>query len=273
MRESVSTTVELTRQVLRHAQSEQVTFLAAGIAFYAFLSIFPILLLALALGSLLGGETFAETIVGQVSDVLTPQTETLLAEALQVETGRGGASIIGLVILLWGSLRVFRGLDIAFSRIYRSNPTPGFLTTVRNALLVFGVITAAVLVLLAIRAYLHLFALPPSVVYLSPFLVFFTLVVVFYPMYYVFPNAPQAPVAVVPGAAFAAVGWTLLGELFGLYAANAGTFALFGLIGAVLLLLVWFYFAAIIVLVGAIINAILAGEYRKSPGPSGPVGR
>ncbi len=273
MREPVSTSVELTSQVLRRAQDEQVTFLAAGIAFYAFLSIFPILLLALAIGSLVGGEVFAETIVGQISDVLTPQTETVLAEALEIETGRGGASVIGLLVLLWGSLRVFRGLDIAFSRIYTDSPNPDFLTTIRNAILVFGVIAAAVLALLAVRAYVHLFDLPQSVVYLSPFLVFVTLVIVFFPMYYVFPNTPQTAWAVLPGAAFAAFGWTLLGELFGIYAANAGTYALFGLIGAVLLLLVWFYIAAVIILVGAIINAVLAGQATDPAEMTGAIGQ
>ncbi len=262
----MSTTHELARQVIRSAQDDQVTFLAASIAFYAFLSIFPILLLTLAIGSLIGGQAFAETIVGQISGILTPQAETVLAEALQIETGRGGASVIGVVFLLWGSLRVFRGLDIAFSRIYPQSESPDFLTTIRNATIVFAAIAGAVLVLLAIRAYVHLFDLPQSVVYLSPLLVFGTLVIVFYPMFYVFPNVDQAPLAVLPGTVFAAFGWTLLGELFGLYAANAGTYAVLGLIGAVLLLLVWFYFAAVIVLVGAIINAIIAGKYRGSLG-------
>lgn len=273
MRAPVSTSVEVASQVLRRAQDEQVTFLAAGIAFYAFLSIFPSLLLALAIGSLVGGEAFAETIVAQVSDVLTPQAETVLAEALQVETGHGGASIIGLVFLLWGSLRVFRGLDIAFSRIYTDSPNPDFLTTVRNAVLVFGVITAAILAILAVRAFIHLFDLPQGVVYLSPFLIFTTLVIVFFPMYFVFPNTRQTVLTVLPGVAFAACGWTLLGELFGFYAANAGNYAIFGLIGAVLLLLVWFYIAAVIVLVGAMINAVLASRAPDAPDATEAIGQ
>lgn len=256
----------MTTLVIRSVQDDRVTFLAASIAFYAILSIFPILLLVLAIGSLIGGEAFAETIVDQVSDLLTPQAETVLEEALHGEVGRGGASIIGGVFLLWSSLRVFRGLDIAFSQIYTQSPDPGFVATVRNALLVFAAIGTAVVALFLIRGYLRFLDLPPIVHYLSPVFVFITIAIVFYPMYYVFPNQPQAVLSVLPGTLFAALGWTLLGELFGIYAANAGTYALFGLIGAVLLLLVWFYFGAIIVLLGAVINAVLAGKYQPDDG-------
>lgn len=248
--------------MVKSAQDDQVTFLAASIAFYAVLSIFPLLLLALALGSYFVGEAFAQRIVGGVSDFLTPQAQGVLEEAMEGEEGRSGASIVGIFFLLWSSLRLFRGLDIAFSEIYTQHPTPSFLDTVKNALIVLVSIGAAVVALVVIQGYLQLVTLPEIVHTLSPVLVFVTLVIVFFPMYYVFPGSRQRPRAVLPGVAFAAAGWTLLGELFGIYAANAGTYALFGLIGAILLLLVWFYFGAVIVLLGAIVNAVLAGKYR-----------
>lgn len=247
---------------IQSVRDDRVTFLAAGIAFYAILSIFPMLLLILAIGSLLGGETFAETVVLQVSAILTVEAQAILEDALLAETGRSGASIIGIGLLLWSSLKVFRGLDIAFSQIYTQAPDPGFVETVRNALIVFGSIGIAIVTLVGIRGYLRLFELPPAIVYLSPLFVFATIAIVFYPMYYIFPNASQPALAVLPGTIIAAIGWTLLAELFGLYAANAGTWALFGVIGGLLLLLIWFYFAALIVLVGAVINAVLAGKYQ-----------
>lgn len=262
VREGLSDAGRLLKLFVRSVQNDRVTFLAASIAFYAILSIFPMLLLVIVLGSLIGGEAFAETIVLQVSGFLTAEAQAVLEEALLDETGRGGASIIGLGFLLWSSLRVFRGLDIAFSQIYTDAPDPGFLVTIRNAILVFASIGIAIVALIVVRGYIHLFDFPIAVRYLSPVAIFITIAIVFYPMYFVFPNEPQPALAIVPGTLVAALGWTLLGELFSLYAAHAGTYALFGVIGGLLLLLVWFYFGAIIVLVGAVINAVIAGEYQ-----------
>ena len=55
------------------------------------------------------------------------------------------------------------------------------------------------------------------------------------------------------------MGWTALATGFSLYAAVAGGFQLYGVIGGVLLLVTWFYFAGNVLLVGAVLNAVLAG--------------
>ncbi len=62
----------------------------------------------------------------------------------------------------------------------------------------------------------------------------------------------------VPGAVFAGGGWTLLGTGFNVYAAQADSYQVYGVIGGVLLLVTWFYFAGQVLLVGAAVNAALA---------------
>lgn len=258
----MSNVVRISRHLVRGVQDDRITFLAASIAFYAILSIFPLLLILFAVGGYLAGEVFAQTLIDQISNFITPEAEAILEEALREGTGQIGASIVGLVFLVWSAIRVFRGLDIAFSQIYAQSPDPDFLTTVRNGLLAFVAIGTAVFALFLIRGYLRFVDLPRVVYWLSPVLVFFTIVIVFTPMYFIFPNVKQSLVEILPGTLFAALGWTLLGELFGIYAANAGTYAIFGVIGGILLILVWFYFGAIIILLGALINSVLAGKYR-----------
>ncbi len=66
----------------------------------------------------------------------------------------------------------------------------------------------------------------------------------------------------LPGAVFAGVSWTVLGTVFGVYAAQAGGAQLYGVLGGVLLLLVWFYFAGLVLLLGAALNAVLAGRFE-----------
>ncbi|PSP27582.1 hypothetical protein BRC65_05060 [Halobacteriales archaeon QH_2_65_14] len=64
---------------------------------------------------------------------------------------------------------------------------------------------------------------------------------VFFPLYYVFPGRNVTVREGVPGAVFAATRRAILGRVFGLYASYAGGFQLYGVLGGVLLVLVWFY--------------------------------
>jgi YihY family inner membrane protein len=79
------------------------------------------------------------------------------------------------------------------------------------------------------------------------------------PVYRQFPNPPIPIRGALPGTLFAAVGWTLLQAGFQLYAASATQYTAYGVIGGILLLVTWLYLAANIVILGAIINAVLAG--------------
>lgn len=258
----------VTRHVIRAVQDDRLTLLAASIAFYAVLSIFPLLLLALAIGSWLIGEEFALLILEFAQDVLTPEAEDLLQEALLGEGARSGAGIVGAVFLGWAALKVFRGLDIAFSQVYGGRvPEPTFLGTVVHAITVVVAIGVAFLVMFVVKLGAGWFGLSPMLEFFSPIVLLFALCVLFLPMYVVFPGVEQSPLAVLPGTLFAAAGWTVLAELFGLYAANAGTYALFGVIGGMLLLLMWFYFGSIVLLLGATINSVIAGRYREPPAP------
>jgi len=84
--------------------------------------------------------------------------------------------------------------------------------------------------------------------------------VVFFPLYFVMPGMTIAPQEAVPGTVVAAIGWMLLGQGFQLYTAYAADFAAYGILGGVLLLLTWLYFGALIVMVGAVINAVMAED-------------
>ncbi len=260
MNERVTNTAEVLQLIIASAISDRVTFLAASIAFYAMVSIFPLFLLILVVGSYVAGEAFAVRIVELLSGIITPEAESVLETALTAESGRSGAGVVGILVLTWSAIRMFRGLDIAFSQVYPDVEDPGFLRTVVNALIVLVAIVVGITAIFVVRTYLRLFPTPSVLGLISPVAVFVTLCVVFFPMYYIFPGERQRARAVVPGTVFAALGWTLLGELFSIYAAHAGTFALFGVVGAVLLLLMWFYFGAVLLLLGAVLNAVLAGR-------------
>jgi YihY family inner membrane protein len=240
-------------------RDEQLTFLAAAIAYYAFVSVIPLLLVTLAVTSAVAGEALATEILDLVGEFLTPQASTLIEEALISGTGRSGATVAGLAVLLWSSLRVFRGLDIAFSRVYGQEMPVGLLEQVRDALLVLGAIGLGLGATVLLGAVLPLSDVPlPG--YSGQLGLVVVLSVVFLPIYYVFPDSSVGVREAIPGAVFAGGGWTLLSLGFSVYATRAASFQLYGIIGAVLVILTWFYFGGLLVLLGAALNSVLAGR-------------
>lgn len=174
------------RSVVTLARDRHVTFLAAGITYYASVSIIPLALLAVAVTTAVGGEALTNRVVRLVNDVLSRSGQELVVSTLTATAGRGTASVVGLLAPV-------------------------------------AVITVALL-----------------------------------PVYYVLPPVDVALWSALPGAVVAAGGWVLLQLGFRVYAANAGQYAAYGLIGAVLLFVTWLYFASIVVLLGAVVNAVLA---------------
>ena len=96
----------------------QVSFLAAAIAYYAFVSVVPLVVLGVAVATSIGGASMADQVVALAGDVLVPTAQEQLRVAVSARTGLGGVTIVSSGVLVWGALRAFRGLDRAFSLVY-----------------------------------------------------------------------------------------------------------------------------------------------------------
>jgi len=83
------------------------------------------------------------------------------------------------------------------------------------------------------------------------------LFIVFYPMYYVFPDTDVSPLEVVPGVAFAAVGLTIAQVLFTAFKSGSTGG---NIIASILVLLSWLYIIGLLILLGAAINAVLSNR-------------
>ncbi|RZH68248.1 YihY/virulence factor BrkB family protein [Natrinema altunense] len=253
----------------RLARSEQLTLLAAGVAFYGFISLVPLMLLALGIAASIGGEALAARLTAAASDVLTPAARELLAETIVDDTGRQGATVVGILGLLWGSSRVLRGLDRAFSRVYGTAGEKSLLDTVWDAMIVFiGISLGLVIVGLLEVAIRFLPGYGLSVV--GQLFVVLGLVATFLPLYVVFPGANVGLREAAPGTIVAAIGWYALSRSFWLYTDLVTGYAVYGALGAVFLVLVWLYVGAIILVFGAVLNAVLVtrevDRQLQSPG-------
>jgi len=250
------------REIVDRTRTSRLSFLAAATAYYAFVSVFPLVLLLVAVGSLLGGDTLAGQVLAAVSGVLSESGQELLRGALSGGAGRGGATVASVGVLAWSGLRVFRGLTLAFATVYGTEDETTFLGQLRNAAMALaalgiGILAAVTGTTFLARSGVALAGLAGTVG------IGLALSIVLLPLYVVFPNVPVSVREALPGAVMAAAGWTLLSVVFGIYAANAGQFEVYGVVGGALLFVTWLYFGASVLLVGGVINAVLAGRDRQ----------
>ncbi|GAB3698884.1 YihY/virulence factor BrkB family protein [Halorubrum pallidum] len=279
MSSHLTAAVDTARRVADVAIDRQVTFLAAAIAYYAFVSLIPALLLLVVVATAVFGEVIAGELVATAGDFLTPAGEEAIADAIYSAGGRTGAGVLGVGVLVWSTLKVFRGLDTAFVSLYGVDGSPDFLKQVIDAVAVVLAIGVGIGVMVVVGAFLAAADAVPALEAASILVLPAFLAVVFFPMYYLLPQPAIGVREALPGAVFTAIGWTLLQAGFQVYAASAAQYQVYGVIGGILLLVTWLYLAAIVVVVGGVVNVVVAGregDHRVSrgDGPSrdgGPV--
>lgn len=247
---------------------ENVTFLAAGVAYYAFVSLLPAAVLALVVAVTVGGQRLAAEVVAASADVLTESGQELLVTALVDGPGQGSVTLIGLPLTLWGALKVLRGLDIAFSQVYGTDDAVGFVDQLRDALVVAASVGGSLGAMVLLGTAVAVVDVSVVTVVASYLALPVLLTAAFLPMYYVFPDSDVAVREALPGAVFAGVGWTVLRIAFQGYveftAGGDGEGAVYGVLGAVLLFVTFLYFGATLVLVGAVVNVVLAERHGRS---------
>lgn len=254
-----------TRQVIATVREENLPFMAASIAFYALASILPLLALSLAILSLVGAVDETVTLVQMALDGVA---ERAVEAGLTATRGRHVAGAVGLVIAMWSAVKVFRGLSVAFAQIYDEESELGLVDQVLRSLVVFGVILVALVLLGATSLALQMFRLPtvlPTLV--GNAIAFLVLVVVALPLYYILPPVEVTLLDALPGAILAALGWIGLQVAFYYYATATDDYVTYGILGAVLLFITFLYVAAIILLLGAVVNVV--GDPRSLRSTSG----
>ena len=260
MSSRVKRAIPFGKKVINEFQAENVTFMAGSIAYQAFVSLLPLLILLFFVVSAVGDQALASRITTLTQSFLPPSARTLLGNAISGNVGGAGASIIGVVTLLWGSLKIFRGLDTAFSDIYDTESENSFTDQITDGLVVFVTLLLAIVASGAATTIFAYFQEIPFVGLLSPLLLVVSLVIAFSPIYYFFPDIDVSLREVLPGVVIAAIGWTLLQSLFQVYVSFSDKTAAYGILGAILILLTWLYFGGLILLLGAVVNAVIAGR-------------
>lgn len=251
-----------TREVVSTVREENLPFMAASIAFYTIASILPLLALTLALLSLFGAVDLVLSVVQSSFDGFA---EGAIVAGLTATRGRHIAGAVGLLIALWSAIKVFRGLTVAFAEIYGEDYDLTFFDQLLRSLIVFGVLLLAILIMAVTSLTLASFQF--GIVYpklIGNLLAFVVLVVVALPLYYLLPPMSVTLWHALPGTLLAALGWIVLQVTFFYYAQSTGNYLTYGVLGGVLLFITFLYVAAIILLLGAVLNVVVASRGGRS---------
>ncbi len=271
--------------VFRLMDEKNLGLIAAGVAFYAILAVFPGLAATIALWGIVGDPGLALAQLQEFQAVIPADVYRLLAgQLVKLSTTDGltlgWASLISFAFALWSSRAGVAALMRGLNAIYDAPNRTGLSQYVR-ALLLTGSLIGVLLVAMACIVILPVIL---AFVPLGPWTGFFievvrwvvgvgVLLIGLALVYRLGPNlSGQRPKLVSPGAVFATVGWVVASIGFSIYLRNFGTYnEVYGSIGAVIVMLMWLFISAYLVLLGGALNAELARARRAKlsiPEPS-----
>jgi len=233
-------------------------YLAGAVTLAAFLSIFPLILVAVAVLGFFSADD--PDITRQVLDGLAIPSDGEAAEAVRsaiqtAEESRKTASVIGIAGLLWSGLGLVAALQYAFDSVWQvkgrgiKDKGVGLLWLLGGGLLFTGsfALTAAVQFLPAVLAPLQILV----ALALGVGMFLWTMKVL--------PNRNVGWRALLPGALLGAVGFEVLKLVGGIYVPRAvsSSSALYGSIGVVFALLAWLFFFGRLVVYSSVLNVVL----------------
>ena len=265
----------------KQSGEDNIGLAAAGVAFYAFLALIPLLGATVLSYGLIADPTTVLKNVRSLTSVMPADAAKLVGEQLMsvVKTSGGKKGIgllVALAIALFGARNaagsVVTGLNIA----YEEKETRSFIKVNLLALsITAGAVALAILAMIAVAALGHLEKfvphLPGSLITAgklgSYILLLLGAAVGAAALYRYGPDRENAKWAwITPGSGFASIGWIALTVAFGFYAAHFGNYGkTYGSLATVVVLLTWIYLSAYIFLLGAELNSEL--EHQKE-GPA-----
>jgi membrane protein len=263
------------RRTVREIQRDDMTGLAAQLAFYLTLALFPFLLVLFSLMGTFSSERFAASLLGYFVQVLPPPVYSLIeAYALDILSGRNPAAGLisfGIIGTLYVISNAFAAIIRALNKAYDVEETRPFWKVRAIALLMAlglsGIVFIALVLLIAgpglgraIAAYFGYREL--FVVFWSVFrwvVALVILVFTFALLYYFAPDARQPFRWITPGGFVGVLLWVLASLAFRLYVSSdiVAYNETYGSIGAAIVLLLYLYIVSLAILVGAELNAVL----------------
>ena len=268
---------EIVFRVKDQIAKDRVSLIAAGVAFYGLLALFPAITAIVAVSGLI---ISPDQVVEQMQrlrglvpeEVITIMTRQATAVAGSSDDGLGLAAIGGLLLAFYSSSRGMASLVSGINAAYNQREQRGFFHRLGVVLaltlfLIFGLIfaIATTLVLPVVTSFL---GLGPDLRILAGAVLWVLLIgATIFGLSVLYRFAPSRSTAgwkwVSPGAVAGCLLWVIASAGFAFYVSNFGSYnESFGTLAGVIVLLFWFWISAYVILLGAELNSEIEAQTR-----------
>jgi membrane protein len=261
--------------------------MAAQLAYYFFFALFPTLLFLIALASYFPVETLIDDMFRTLGGFVPPEGLSIITDQIRKisEGENGGLLTLGVLIALWSSSAAMTAIIDTLNRAYdieEGRPWWKFRLTAIGLtvgmavfiLISFGLILVGPTLAERVAVSLNLGPVFEWAWKILQWPLVFALVsTAIGIVYYFAPDAEQDWIWLTPGSVFATTLWLAASLGFKYYVANWGNYnETYGAIGAVMILMLWFYISGLVILIGAEMNAEIehASPHGKEPGEKVP---
>lgn len=254
--------------------------LAASLSFYSLLSLAPLVILSIALSSLAFGRSAAEgAIISEARDLIgAGGARTIQLIVIHAGKGYSLASVIGVIILVFGASSVFGELQSGLNKIWDARPAAAldFLALIKSRLISFALVLSFGFLLLvslvfsaAVEAFSRFFSahvgVPHAFLIAMDALVSFAAIFGLLGLILKFvPDVTLRWSDVWQGALATALLFTAGKALFGLYLGSAAVVSAYGAAGSLIVVILWVYYSAMIFYFGAALTRV-RGRVTRHP--------
>ena len=269
---------DLVKRTVREFGEDDMSTYAAALAFQMLFSLFPFMLFLIALVGFLHMPQFFDWIREQVAVFLPGQALDLVNGVIdQLQERKAGLLSFGILLALWTASSAVRSLMVAMNSAY--DVVEGRPAWKRFPLSILYTLGIAVMLLLAaalmvtgpqlagwLGAQLGIGDLVVTLwTWLRWPMVVVLMMLAVATIYYLSPDVEQSFRFITPGSVLAVLVWILASVGFGVYVQNFSNYdATYGSVGAIIVLLLYFYISAAVLLFGAELNAVI--EHHSSQG-------
>ena len=276
---SIKTIWVLLKETFAEWNTDKASRLAAALAYYAIFSLAPLLIIAIAIaGAVFGEEAAKGEIVEQLQGLVGREGAQFIQIAIEnaSKPNQGTiASIISVVVLLFGASGLFAQLQDALNTIWEVQPKPGrgLVGILRDRflsfLMVLGVgflLIVSLILSAALGAFVDYFGnFLPGISFLlqfANFIISFAITTVLFGLIYkVLPDVEITWSDVWIGAMITSLLFSFGRFLLGMYLGNSSFSSTYGAAGSVVILLAWVNYAAQILFFGAEFTQVYARKY------------
>jgi membrane protein len=257
--------------------------MAASLSYYTVFSLAPILIIIIAIAGLVYGEEAARgQIVGQMQGLIGKDGATFIELMIKGASSQSTgiiAAIVGIVVLLFGSLGVFLELQESLNIIWgiEQRPGRGIWGIIKNRLLSFSIVAGTgflLLVSLTVNALISVLekylgstfpVLLPVIQIINILVSFIIFGILFGSIFYILPDAVIRWRYIWIGALSTSALFSLGKYLIGMYLGSSSYASTYGAAASLAILLIWIYYSGLLLYLGAEFTQVYRIRYGKEP--------